>query len=222
MQAQSSGMLKQASLAKKARTALEKSSQLDPDYLQPRNALIDFYTMAPSFMGGSEEKALQQAAEIRKRDSQQGHRAYARIYMRAKKMDLARKELVEAVREQPASPKAHQALGTFYMNEKNFPAALHEIEMALKLDPNYAVGHYRLGQYSAKAEKDYARGEAALRRYLTHKPAEDEPGIAAAWYWLGVIQEKQGKKAEAKQSFTTASKLAPHDKSIQEALKRLS
>jgi len=215
-------VLKQALLAKKAKAALERASALDPNYLEPRIALVDYYTIAPGFMGGSEVKAREQAAEIKKLDLLQGHRAFARIYMREKKMDLARNELVVAVRAQPSNPKSHQFLGNFYLNEKNFSAALHEFEMALKLDPNYLVTQYRIGQYSAKAEKDYARGEAAIRKYLTYKPAEDEPPLSAAWYWLGMIEEKQGKKIEAKRSFTTAAKLAPHDSVIKKALKRVS
>ena len=67
-----------------------------------------------------------------------------------------------------------------------------------------------------------ARGEEAIRKYLNYKPAEDEPALASAWYWLGMIQEKQGKKAEARQSYLNALKLAPDAKNINEALKRVS
>jgi Tfp pilus assembly protein PilF len=221
-QAQQAGLLKQASLAKKARNSLETAVKLDPNYVDARMALVDFYTIAPGFLGGSEEKALEEAAEIKKRDALQGHRAFARIYMRQKKNDLARKELVDAVREQPNNARAHQILGTFLLIEKNYGGALHEFEMALQLDPKYMPPHLRIGQHSALTGIDYARGEAALRKYLAYKPAEDEPTHAAAWYWLGTIYEKQGKKAEAKQAFMNALKLAPNDKEVREALKRTS
>jgi tetratricopeptide (TPR) repeat protein len=220
--AQGAGVLKQASMAGKIRDEFEKAVQLDPSFLDARFALIDFYTVAPGFMGGSMEKALAQAAEIKKRDNIDGHRAYARVYARQKKVDLARKEFVDAVRDNPNSARAHYLLGGFYLSDKNWTAALQELEAALRLDPNYMPAHYRLGAFAALSGQQHARGEEALRKYLSYKPADQEPSHAWAWYFLGTIQEKQGKKAEAKASYTNAKKLAPNAKDISEALKRVS
>jgi tetratricopeptide (TPR) repeat protein len=221
-QAQKAGMFGGIGLAKKAKAEIEKAIQLDPNYLEARFALIDYCLNAPGIVGGGEDKALAQAAEIKKRDAVDGHRAYGRIYTKQKKSDLARKEYVEAVREQPNSPKTHYYLGNFLVNEKEWPGALHEYDYALKLDPNYMPAYFRIGHHAAASESNYARGEESLRKYLAYKPADDEPGLASAWYWLGMIQEKQGKKADAKQSFVNAQKLAPGSKQIGEALKRVS
>ena len=215
-------MFKKPGLASRTKEEFERAVQLDANYLEPRFALIDYYMMAPSFMGGSPEKAREQANEVRKRDPIQGHRAMARVYSRDKKPDLARKEFVDAVRENPTSVKAHYYLGTFLLGEKNFTGGLQEIEAALKLDPNYMPAYFRIGTYAALAEKDYARGEQALKKYLAYKPAENEPQLSSAWYFLGQIYEKQGKKAEARSSYHQAQKLAPGSKDITEALKRVS
>ena len=219
--AQEAGLLGKASLAKKAKAALEKAVELDPNHINARQGLIDYYTFAPSMLGGSMEKALAQAAEIKKRDKHAGHRAYARIYMRQEKPALARKEMVDAVREDPNNARAHHSLAMFYLNEKNYAAALHEFEMAQKLDPAFMPARLRIGNTLVVSGGDQARAERELRAYLTHKPAEDEPGLEHAWYWLGTLQEKQGRKAEAKQSFTNANRLLPGDKNITEALKRV-
>ena len=221
--AQSANILKQASLAKKTKAEFEKAVELDPNHMLARFALIDYYLIAPSFMGGSEEKAQQQVNEIRKRDALDGHRAQGRLYARQKKTDLARKEYVDAVREQPNSAKAHYFLGGFLLlTDKNWASALHEYDMALKLDPSYMPTYFRLGQLAVRSESNYARGEESLRKYLAYKPADNEPNLASAWYWLGQIQEKQGKKPEAKQSYNNALKLAPGSKEIKEALKGVS
>jgi tetratricopeptide (TPR) repeat protein len=219
--AQQASMFKQVSLAKQTRTEFERAVELDPNLLDARMGLISFYLLAPGFMGGGEDKAVAQAAEIKKRDALEGHRAYARVYMHAKKTDLARKEFVDAVREQPTSARAHYLLGGFLMNEKNWPGSLHEMEMALKLDPAFMPAYFRIGQYAVRSGTIYPRGEESLRKYLGYKPAENEPSLAAAWYWLGQLQEKQGKKAEARQSYLNAQKLAPGDTDIQAALKKL-
>ena len=219
--AQRSNILKQASLAKKTRAEFERAVELDPNYLDARFMLINFYLLAPGFMGGGDDKALAQAAEIRRRDSIEGHRAYARVYTHQKKTDLVRKEFVEAVRENPKSGRAHYLLAGFLINEKTWPAALHELDMALQVDPAYMPIHLRLGAHAALSGSNYTRGEESLRKYLTHKPGNNEPPLAAAWYWLGQIQEKQGKKNEAKQSYRNGLKLAPNDKQLREAVGRL-
>lgn len=221
-QAQKSGMFGGIGLAKKSKAELERAVQLDPNHMEARFGLIDFYSIAPGIVGGSMEKAREQAAEIKKRDAIDGHRAYGRIYNREKKPDLARKEYVDAVREQPSSPKAHFYLGAFLVTQKDWPGALHEFDYALKLDPNYMPAYFRIGHLAAASESNYPRGEEALRKYLTYTPKENEPTIASTWYYLGKIQELQGKKAEAKQSYLNAQKLLPKSKEISEALKRVS
>ncbi len=224
-QAQKASIFSKAGLAGKVKDEFERAVQLDPSYVEARFGLIDFYMMAPSFMGGSEEKAMQQAQEIRKQDALAGHRAFARVYSRQKKPDLARKEYYDAIREQPNSPKAHQALGIFLMlNEKNYKQAAEEFENGVRLDPGFMPGWFQIGHVAALAENNYARGEEALRKYLAYTPneKESEPPLARAWYWLGQINEKQGHKAEAKQMYTTSLKLTPGAKDVTEALKRVS
>lgn len=222
-QARRAGILKQASLAKKVKAEFEAVLALDPNHINARQGLVDFYSIAPGFMGGSTEKALAHAAEIKKRDPVKGRHAYARIYARARQIDLARKEIVEAVREQPKSARAHQGLGMLMLNnDKNYTGALHEFEMALKLDPGYMPAYLRIGHLAAVTGNDFARAEAFLKKYLAYKPAEDEPPPAVAWYWLGMLYEKHGRKGDAKQSFTNALRLEPEDKNVKEALKRVS
>ncbi|HEX8172192.1 MAG TPA: tetratricopeptide repeat protein [Thermoanaerobaculia bacterium] len=221
-QAQKSSMFSAAGLAKKALAELTKAVELDPNYTEARLGLIDYYLVAPGFMGGSRDKALAQVAEIKKRDALQGHRAMARVHTRDKKYDLARAEFVQAVREQPSSMKAHYFLAVAYVNEKNWTAAQQELDAAMKLDASYMPIYFRIGQLAARSGLNLARGEEALRKYLRYNPPIDEPGLASAWFQLGTIQEKQGKKADAKQSYVNAQKLAPSSKEVSEALKRVS
>lgn len=220
--AQRANVFKQASMAGTVKAEFEKAVQLDPNYLDARFALIDFYTVAPGFMGGSEEKAVAEANEIKKRNNIEGHRAWARIYTRQKKNDLVRKEFVDAVKENPNSARAHYLLAGYLVNNKDWTGSLQELDTALRLDPNYMPAHYRLGAHAALSGQNFARGEAGLRKYLAYKPELNEPSHAFAWYFLGMIQEKQGKKADAKASYTKAKQMAPQAKDIAEALKRVS
>lgn len=220
--AQQASIFRQMSLAGKAKDELEKAVQLDPNYIDARMGLMEYYMMAPGIAGGSDEKAAQQAAEIKKRDSYEGHRAYASLALHNKNNDAARKEYVDAVREQPASPKTHYGLGNFYLSiDKNNAAALHEYEQSITLDPNYMPGWFQIGHVAALTGNDTARGEQSLRKYLAYTPKENEPGLHRAHYWLGMIFEKQGKKAEAKQEYAASLKINPDQKDVKEAAGRV-
>src|SRR5438067_13511400 len=117
-------MFQAMSMGGKAKTELERAVQLDPNLIAARFALLEFYAAAPAIAGGSPSSAMEQAAEIRKRDATDGHRAFARIHLAAKEPDLARKEYVDMVKEQPASARAHYYYGVYLMlTEKNYKSA---------------------------------------------------------------------------------------------------
>lgn len=220
--AQKAGIFSQASLAGKTKDEFENAIALDPNLLDARYGLVEFYAMAPGIVGGSYDKAFAQAAEIKKHDPLMAHRAAAFIYTHQQKLDEARNEYLAEVREFPKSARAHVDLGVSYIVAKNYKAAADEFEIAASVEPAYMPSYFRLGQGAVMTNSNYARGEDALRKYLAYTPKENEPPLARAHYWLGQIFEKQGKKAEAKASFTTSLKLNPNQKDVAEALKRVS
>lgn len=212
----------QASLASKTRDEFEKAVALDPNHLDARQGLIQFYTMAPGFMGGSFDKAFAQVAEIRKRNPLMAHSSAGFIYAFQKKIDEARNEYVAEVKENPKSPRAHLDLGSFYLSQKNYKAAGDEYESAMALDRSYMPAYFRAGQLAAVSNTNLAHGEELLRKYIAYTPKHDEPPLARAHYWLGQIFEKQGKKVEARASYAMSLKLNPSQKDVAEALKRVS
>jgi tetratricopeptide (TPR) repeat protein len=84
-QASQASLLRQGGLARKARVAWERAVALDPENLEARESLITYYAQAPGFMGGSTEKAHEQAEEIRKRDPIRGLLHHAVLYEHEKK-----------------------------------------------------------------------------------------------------------------------------------------
>ena len=223
VKAQQGGMFAAMSIAGKVKDEFEKAVALNPRYVEARFGLVEFYAAAPGFMGGDSDKALAQATEIRKLDPLMAHRAFAMVYSSQKKPDLAKKEYLDAIREQPTSPKAHQYLGQYLANtEKNYKAAFNEFESAVKLDAAYMPALYWIGRTAGQSGENLARGEEALKKYLGYTPKENEPPLANTHHWLGAIYEKLGRKAEAKQQYELALKLNPGLKQSSEALKRVS
>jgi tetratricopeptide (TPR) repeat protein len=140
-----------------------------------------------------------------------------------KDMNAARAEYIAAVKENPTSPKTHYWYAVFLMTgDKNYKGALDEFDAALKLDPAYMPAVFQIGHVAALSGTNYARGEESLQKYLGYKPSGDDPGHHRTHYWLGMIYEKQGKKAEARAQYQASLKLRPTQKDVSEALKRVS
>jgi tetratricopeptide (TPR) repeat protein len=64
-QAQKASIFSQASLASKTRQELEQAVALDPNHVEARFALVQFYVLAPGIIGGSYDKAFAQVDEKR-------------------------------------------------------------------------------------------------------------------------------------------------------------
>jgi tetratricopeptide (TPR) repeat protein len=91
-QAQQANVLRQPSLARRTKQEFERAVQLDPDYLDARAGLMQFYLLAPGLMGGSVDKAREQAAEVRRRDPYRGAFLAASIAQRQKDVAGAMRE----------------------------------------------------------------------------------------------------------------------------------
>ena len=99
--AQKAGLFSKMGLAAKCKAEYEKAVALDGKSIEARQSLLNFYVQAPGFAGGSTEKALEQAQEIKKLDVGRGRIAVASVYARDKKFDLAFAEFDDALKANP-------------------------------------------------------------------------------------------------------------------------
>jgi tetratricopeptide (TPR) repeat protein len=74
--AEKANMFRRTSLARHTRDEFERAVELDPSHLDARWGLVQYYALAPGFLGGSEQKAHQEAEEISKRNARLGKRAF--------------------------------------------------------------------------------------------------------------------------------------------------
>ena len=137
--AMQASVFRQAGLARKCKAAWERAVALDPNNLNVREDLIQYYLRAPGFMGGSVEKAREQAAEIRKRDAVRGALAAFTIHLYRKDNAAAEKELAEATRKVPTDSPAslglfHYRLGNVYDRQGNKALARTHYKKAVELD----------------------------------------------------------------------------------------
>lgn len=220
--ASNSGMFKAMSIARRAKAEWLRAVEVDPNFLPGRFALLEFDILAPAAMGGGESDTLEQAKEIGKRDPVEGRRALARIAIGAKKLDQARSEYERMVQEHPQSAAAHYYYGGYLLtSEKKYKEAAAQFDAALRIDPSHMRAYFRIGQTAAMSGTDLARGEQALKKYSAYTPGDEEPATARAWYWLGVIYEKEHRVAEAKASYAESLRLNASQKDVAEAMKAL-
>lgn len=214
--AQDASVIRQGMLAPKMKAAWEKAITLDPKILSARYSLISYYTQAPSFMGGSMDKAKEMARQIITLAPAQGHRSLGNLYLKEKNLAAAEKEYQEMARIDAAFLPV---LGNFYVNEKMHEKAFALFDEQLKKNPDDMLAIYQLGKLSAVSGQRLDQGEQYLLRYLAYTPKSNEPSHAGANMRLAQVYEKKGKRADAKLKYEAALKL---DNNLQEAKDGLS
>lgn len=220
-QAMRASKLRQPFLAKKVQGAFEKAVQLDPDYLDARDGLVDFYRMAPGFMGGGMDKARAQATEIRRRDARRGAYAFAEIAVAEKKWDAAAQEYERAVAAAPDSVTSYVLLADVQGRQGKWELAWATLERYRARRPADPRLPYYTGRLAATSGLRLEEGEQALRAYLAYAPRPNEPTHATAHWRLGQIRERRADKAGARAEYETALRLDPGQRQVKDALKKL-
>lgn len=170
---------------------LEKAVALDPNLLDARVRLVQYYTMTPRVVGGSSVKARQQARELAKRDPALGAWAEGYIAYRAKKYGAARiklRQAVAAARDAKAKLLAQTWLGWLSQETQQYDTAFAMWQAIIDADSSQTFALYEIGRTSQFCHCQLDRGEAALRRYLTTKPKGDAPSLDDAKKVLDALE----------------------------------
>lgn len=216
--AQKSNMMKQGILAPKIKDAFERTVALDPTNMSAHWGLIEFYTQAPGFMGGSWDKAMETARGIMKIKKAEGYRALGIVNERQEKFGEAEKNFVAAYKEDSLYI---YNLSNYYQRRKQNAKAFALFEDVIKNDPTDMLAVYQVGKLSAVSGEKLDLGEKCIVQYLKYQPKENEPTHAGANMRLAQIKEKRGNKAEAKKLYETALKMDASLKEAKEGLERV-
>jgi len=219
--AQDASVLKQPGLAKKMKNEMEMAINLDPSNLNARINLAMFYIKAPGIMGGSFEKANEQAKEIKKLDYLQGLNIYMEIYKQEGKFDLAEKEIQNGIEKFPENTDLQFQLAYVYEELKNYEKAIFTFERIIKIDPTKIYAYYRIGRVGAMFNTNSEKAADCLKKYIQSGPAENLPSLAWGHYRLGMVYENLGDKNLAKSEYETALSLDPNHKEAKAALSKL-
>jgi tetratricopeptide (TPR) repeat protein len=180
---QSTNAVRLAFLGWNIGTELEEAVRLDPNLLDARVRLVQYYTMTPRIVGGSSAKARQQARELAKRDAALGAWAEGYLAYRAKQFGSARTKLQKAVataRDAKTKLLALTWLGWLSQESQQYDTAFATFDNMLITDPAATQALYEIGRTAQFCHCQQERGEEALRRYIASKPRADQPTIEDA------------------------------------------
>lgn len=209
-------------LARKSKLEYEKAVKLNPDNLEARRDLMEFYLEAPWILGGSKDKAWAEVQAIASRNTLQGYLAHALYWRDLNKPALAAKWYQKVMKAKPQDVNPYFQVADFYESTREpneVEAAIQEASLIEPNDPRLyfysAVAYVMKGQSLPKAEHE-------LKTYLVKAPPRNDfPPYAAAHDWLGRIYEIWGKNREAIAQYREALELSPDNKAAHNALQRL-
>jgi tetratricopeptide (TPR) repeat protein len=151
------------------------------------------------------------------------HTALAKFYTQSPhaKYDEATKQAQAALQLDPTQIAAHSILARVFALQQRWgdleqSLADSEKEVPDDLRPLYAAARGLL-----EIGREFPKAEGYVRRYLAQEPEGEEPDNAEAHRLLGLIFEREGRKAEARAEIQTALQLKPNFKAAKDDLKRL-
>jgi Tfp pilus assembly protein PilF len=209
-----------AVLAGKVRGEFERAVQLNPNDVDARLDLAEFYLEAPSIVGGGEEKAREQAQSIAAVNPAREHWVYARIAEKKKDTATAEREYHQYIDLSQGDAEAWLNLALFLRRQKRFDEMEQAIVKLSQSPMPKADVLVESAEMLYRAGRRYPFATELLHRYLATGPVEAAPAFKAR-YLLGLLLEKQGDKTGAAREYRASLSLARNFGMAQQALNRV-
>jgi tetratricopeptide (TPR) repeat protein len=212
---------KAASLAGKVREEFETAVRLDPNNVDARSDLGEFYLEAPGIVGGGRDKAEAQIQALTALDPAKAYYLKGRLAEKKKDFPAAEKEYRSAIEASHGSALTWFNLALFYRHQQRWDdmeAAINHAGAAQMDRPEILM---ESGEILLRSGRNYSGAVQFLRRYLALNSKVEEAPAFKAHYLLGTALEKQGDKQAAAQEYRAALSLAKGFSRAQEALDRL-
>ncbi|MEY2577325.1 MAG: hypothetical protein QOI49_149 [Verrucomicrobiota bacterium] len=219
LEAARNGIVSGAMSVRKVRAELERAIELDPLNLEARQDIAIMYRALPGFLGGSNAKAADQIAFMRRHDPALAAQLEGDFLAADKKYDAALTAYNESAKLNPRA-MIQVRISLVHQQRKEWENAFAALERALTFDSSHPLALYQVGRTAALSGQLLDRGEKCLRTYIAMPVREEleNPSLAAAHFRLGNILEKKGNPAGAREEYETALRIDPKQKLAREAL----
>jgi tetratricopeptide (TPR) repeat protein len=182
---------------------------------------MQYFVSAPTIVGGGIDKARAQAAEIRRRNPYRGGLAAAHVAIRANQIAGAVAIYDSLIAQFPDSGGPLLSLAALHARQQNWTAVWEVVERLVRTKPDWPPTRYAIGQAAAESGQQLARGEQALREYLSHSPLPGEPAHVLTYWRLGMLLERRGDRDSARRAYQAALAIDPYHTGARDALRRM-
>jgi tetratricopeptide (TPR) repeat protein len=210
-----------AGLAKHVRSEFETAVRLNPNNVDARTDLAEFYLEAPGIVGGGRDKAENQAASLLSLDPPMAHWVKARLAEKRHDFDTAEAEYKSAINSSNNAATQWLNLGIFYKHRERWDdmeQALSHVRTA-RLDRGDAL--VDAADILLRTGRNFPEAVQLLRNYLNSDSKVEEAPAFKAHFLLGNVVEKLGDKQTAAAEYRSALALAHDFRPAQEALQRV-
>jgi len=219
--AENASFISAFSLAKRARAEFEQAVNLNPRNVDALTDLGEFYTSAPSVVGGGDDKAEALLPLFDKVEAEGAHQLRGRIAESHKDYGTAEHEYQLAVSSSlhPAFP--WMTLASFYRKRQRFDEMESAVQSGYKAalrDKTAGVALYNGASVLIKGKRNLVLAAEMLQKYLTDYSRSEEAPAFVAHTRLAHLKSQLGDASGAWQERTAALQLA-HDYKPAVALK---
>jgi tetratricopeptide (TPR) repeat protein len=216
-----SNPLSAAGLAKKAKNEFERAVELDPAIVPARVDLAQYYTEAPSFMGGGLDKARAQAVQVQASDPGMAHLIQARVAEKDKRYSDSEAEYKSAIQQAKNPADMWLQLAAFYRQRERLDDMQSAIRAAMAQPHKPAESYFDAGNQLFLGSRDFPAAVDYLQKYLTSGELVESAPAFRAHYVMGQLQEKMGHNQAAASEYQASLSLASGFLPAQKALSRV-
>ncbi len=219
--ADKAGFMTAASLAGKVREHFEAAVRLDPDNVEARTDLAEFYLEAPGIVGGGRDKAQLQADALLRLEPARGHWVNGRLAEKRKDYETAEKEYRAAIEATHGSASNWLNLGLFYKHRERWDEmeeTLSHVRNAPLDRPDALVD---AADVLIHTQRNLPEAVRLLRAYLSLSAKVEQAPSFKVHYLLGTADEKLGDRQGAAAEYRSALDLAHEFQPAQQALQRV-
>ena len=208
--------------ARKTHREFEIAVELDPRNFEAQRDLIRYEMNAPGVVGGGDDKALKHIDGLEKLDPIQGQLARGEFFATKKRMPEADEVFGKILESNSDRAGVYFEVSDYYRDRPNAEKMGEAIDKAEHIDPDDRRLKFYKGVFLVMKGKSPSEAEMLLKSYIATVPDNsDLPPHAAAREWLGRLYESLGRLSEAAQEYRLSLSLDPHNKGVEEELKRV-
>jgi tetratricopeptide (TPR) repeat protein len=210
------------SWARKTHHEFETAVSLDPHNFEAQRDLIRFEVNAPGVVGGGDDKAMKHIADLEKIDPIQGQLARGEFFATKKRIPEADAVFGKLLALDADKAGVFFEVSDYYRDRPDAEKMAEAIDKAEHIDPEDRRLKFYKGVLLVMQKKGPSEAEVLLKTYIATVPDNsDLPTHAAAREWLGKLYESLGRFSEATAQYRLSLSLDPHNKEVEEALKRV-